>query len=240
MVLWMIATTAAYFVKGLCGFANTMVFTGILSFTDTNNVDISPVDLLMCYFANVFIVVRERKHIEWRVCLPMAGLMILGCIPGLFFLKNGGANIVKIGFGIVIAVLGAKMLWESIKPPKEKKDSKWSTAVIGILAGVMCGMYGVGALVSAYMARKSRDTSSFRGNICTAFLIEDTLRLVLYAVTGVITVEALKRAAILLPFILLGMFLGIKSVGKVKEQTAKRIVMVTLIVSGIVLVINNL
>ena len=32
MYLWIIAAVGAYFIKGLCGFANTLVFTSILSF----------------------------------------------------------------------------------------------------------------------------------------------------------------------------------------------------------------
>lgn len=45
MVLWVIAAFAAFFVKGLCGFANTLVFTSILGF-GAANVNISPVELL--------------------------------------------------------------------------------------------------------------------------------------------------------------------------------------------------
>ena len=32
MVLMIIAAVAAYWIKGMCGFANTLVFTSILSF----------------------------------------------------------------------------------------------------------------------------------------------------------------------------------------------------------------
>ena len=45
MILWFVAAFTAYFVKGLCGFANTLVFTTILSF-GAANASISPVDLL--------------------------------------------------------------------------------------------------------------------------------------------------------------------------------------------------
>ena len=32
MIYWILATLTAFFIKGLCGFANTLVFTSILSF----------------------------------------------------------------------------------------------------------------------------------------------------------------------------------------------------------------
>lgn len=48
MSLWFIAAAVAYFIKGMCGFANTLVFTSILSF-GTANSNISPIDLLLGY-----------------------------------------------------------------------------------------------------------------------------------------------------------------------------------------------
>lgn len=46
MSLWFIAAAVAYFIKGMCGFANTLVFTSVLSF-GTANSNISPIDLLL-------------------------------------------------------------------------------------------------------------------------------------------------------------------------------------------------
>lgn len=239
MFLWIAATVIAFFVKGLCGFANTMVFTSMLSFA-TNNIDISPIDLMLSYFTNSAIVVRERKRVEWRIVLPLAGLMFLGLIPGLFFLKNTDAKIVKIGFGVIIVYLGLNMLWRDLHPNQTHKDSKIGIIIIGVLAGVMSGMYGIGALLSAYLTRMSKDTRSFKANICTVFLIEDTLRVVMYAVTGIITLAALKRTLMLTPFMALGLFIGIKSANVLNERTARKIVIIMLIISGAALIANNL
>ena len=46
MFLWISAAILAYFIKGLCGFANTLVFTTLLSFGHSN-ISISPVELLL-------------------------------------------------------------------------------------------------------------------------------------------------------------------------------------------------
>ena len=60
MVWWVVASLAAFFVKGLCGFANTLVFTGILSFGN-NNISISPTELVLGYPTNIILAWRERK-----------------------------------------------------------------------------------------------------------------------------------------------------------------------------------
>lgn len=54
MYLWILAAVATYFIKGLCGFANTLVFTSILSF-GVPNANISPIDLLLGYPTNLIL-----------------------------------------------------------------------------------------------------------------------------------------------------------------------------------------
>ena len=71
----------AFYIKGLCGFANTLVFTSILSF-GTANINISPVELVLGYPTNLIISWKERKSIDWKICLPLAGMVIIGSLPG--------------------------------------------------------------------------------------------------------------------------------------------------------------
>ena len=107
---WMMfAAVCAYFVKGLCGFANTLVFSTILSFS-TNNVNISPVELVLGLPSNIMISYKEHKSVQWKVCLPLAGLVLLGDIPGILLLKNTNTQVIKGIFGFVIIAIGVEML----------------------------------------------------------------------------------------------------------------------------------
>lgn len=76
MFWWIVAAICAFFIKGLCGFANTLVFTTILSFGN-NNINISPVELILGYPTNVILVWKERKGIRWDVCIPLVVLVIV-------------------------------------------------------------------------------------------------------------------------------------------------------------------
>ena len=75
MYLWIIAAMVAYFIKGLCGFANTLVFTSLLSF-GASNANISPIDLLLGYPSNLILTWKNRKSLALRVCLPLAALVL--------------------------------------------------------------------------------------------------------------------------------------------------------------------
>ena len=62
----------------------------------------------------------------------------------------------------------------------------------------------------------------------------------MYSVLGVITVSSLKMSLMMLPFMLIGLFAGIKSSTFLDEKVVKKIVIVLLILSGVALVLNNI
>lgn len=238
MFWWIVAAICAFFIKGLCGFANTLVFTTILSFGN-NNINISPVELILGYPTNVILVWKERKGIRWDVCIPLAVLVIAGSIPGALFLKNADTDVIKIVFGVVIIFIGIEMLLREMQS-KRVKQSKAVLAAIGVLSGLLCGLYGIGALLGAYVNRVTDDSSSFKANICMVFWVENTFRIILYAMWGIITFDILKQAVILIPFMLTGLLLGMLSSKFLNENLVKKLVIVMLIVSGAALVINNI
>lgn len=99
---------------------------------------------------------------------------------------------------------------------------------------------GVGALLGAYLGKVTNDSHSFKANICTVFVIENTLRIVLYTVWGLLTFDVLRQAVILLPFMLIGLGSGMLSGKFLDEKIVRKLVIVMLIVSGAALVLTNL
>lgn len=102
-MLWIIATFAAFFIKGLCGFANTLVFTSIMGF-GAANVDISPVELILGYPSNMILTFRNRKLLKAKIFLLLSALVVLGSIPGALLLKNADVRYLKIVSGAVLMI----------------------------------------------------------------------------------------------------------------------------------------
>lgn len=251
-----LAVVAAYIVKGMCGFANTLVFSTLAGFF-TDNVNISPVDLLLGYPSNLYIAWTERRGIRLRVCLPLCALVIAGCIPGAFLLTHVDARLLKIFFGFVVVGIALEMFFRErgangaknagaasagIAPakPSSRKGSPVFLVAIGLLSGILCGMFGVSALLVAYVSRTTDSQSGFRANNCIVFLVENTFRIGLYLASGILTAEVLKNALRLLPFMALGLFIGIFFHKRVPERTAKLWVIGLLIFSGVSLILSNL
>lgn len=236
MLWWLIATLLAFFVKGLTGFANTLVFTTMLSFGQ-NNLAISPVELLLGYPTNAILAWKERRSIDWKLCLPLCGMVLAGCLPGAFLLKSVDARAIKIFFGVVIVLIALEML---LRKGGTGKQNRWVMLMIGILSGMLCGLFGVGALLGAYLSRVTDDTHAFKGNMCMVFFVENTFRLILYIASGIITLGTLQQALWLAPVMLISLWLGMKAGHVLNEKTAKKIVLVMLIISGVALIINSL
>lgn len=238
MIAWIIATVVAFFIKGLCGFANTLIFTSILGFA-TNNINISPVELVLGYPTNVILTWRNRKSLVKRIYIPLLILVMAGTIPGTFVLKNTDVGLVKILFGILIIAVGVELLFRE-KGKIFLQDSKLILLVLGIISGIVCGLFGVGALVAAYVGRITKNTEEFKANISIVFLVENTFRIFLYTYLRIITVQSLKQAALMAPLMLISLFAGIKCSQRVNDKIIKKLVIILLIASGIVLIWKNL
>ena len=214
MYLWIIAAFTAYFIKGLCGFANTLVFTSILSF-GAANANISPVELLIGYPTNFILTWKNRKSLDYKVYLPLAALVLAGCIPGALLLKNADVS--------------------NIKP-----RSRLTFGAVGLLAGVLCGLFGVGALLAVYVDRVTDSGSEFKANISAVFIADNTFRIILYSALHLLTFDTLKSALMLIPIAILGLFAGMKSSSLLKEKTVRRMMAVLLILSGVSLTLQNM
>ena len=215
MNLWIIATVAAYYIKGLCGFANTLVFTSVLSFGESNAA-ISPVDLLLGYPMNLILAWKSRKSLEPKIYVPLAMLVLMGSIPGAFLLKNVDVGAIKLFF------------------------SKKVLAMIGVLAGVVCGLFGVGALLAVYVGRVTENRDSFKANISMVFIVENTFRILLYGILNLLTPDTVNSAILLMPFALLGLLTGVKCSDFLNEKLVRKFTSMLLVLSGAALILKNL
>ncbi len=71
------------------------------------------------------------------------------------------------------------------------------------------------------------------------YFVSDSFRLGLYIATGIITWEVVRLAAVLIPFMLLSLFLGMKLCNYLDEKAVRKIVILMLIISGSALIVNN-
>ena len=236
MALWMLAALVGYFVKGVAGIGNTLVVTSVMAYTRTN-AEITPVELLLCVPTNLTVAWVNRRSIDWRLSLPPLGMVLLGDVLGVLLLKNVDVAALKTIFGAVLILLSAEMLWRELRGKSGQKSPPALMLILGISAGVLCGMFGVGALLAAYFARVTTDDRTYKGSISMIFAVENAFRIVAYSVTGLLTAQSLTNAAMLLPFMAAGLFLGIKVGDRLNARTMRLVITVMLLLSGVPLLL---
>jgi uncharacterized membrane protein YfcA len=163
---------------------------------------------------------------------------LIGSLPGIFLLKYGDVVFIKILLGIVITGLGIEMLFREFHRQRSK-SSPMGIFIIGLLSGFITGLFGIGALLAAYMGKTTDSPDAFRGNLCMVLLTDNLFRLIMYSLTGIITLKIVKNAMILFPFMLIGLGLGIQLSKILDEKIVKVIIICMLIVSGLSLIAVN-
>ena len=216
-----------------------MVFTTLLSFGNSI-VHISPIVLLLNYPSNLIMIWNGRKQIDFKVCLPLCAMVIIGIIPGTIFFKNADISLLEIIFGLFVVLIALDMLIGKRKPVQSGQKIGWKMGLLGILAGFVCGFCGIGVLVGAYISKVTDNARSFKANACIVYFVADSIKIIMFACLGVLTMDILWQTLMLIPISMLGLWLGMKSSNILNESIAKKIVLVMLILSGLALVFNNL
>lgn len=233
------AVLFAFFVKGITGFGNTLVMAPLFSFVVSNRFT-TPVDLLISIPTNSYLVWRNRKSIDIKTVIPLALMLLGGVIPGIMLLKTGNDLLLKCILGIVIMILGIEMLLRKQDRQIPEKSNKVLLVIIGLVSGILAGMYGISAFLVAYISRTSADRSQFRANLCSLFLVDNVFRLVWYSVTGIMTKEVVSFTLMIAPAVAAGMYIGTKVDMGLKEETVRKATIYLLIISGAVLLIKSL
>ena len=168
----------------------------------------------------------------------LTALVLLGDIPGVFLLKSANAQAIKVLLGGVIILLGLSML----RPQTAvRKRPSWPViALVSVISGLLCGLYGIGALVAVLCAHITDNSHASKGTMNVILLGDNLFRVIVYAATGILTGPVIKQALLLMPVMVAGLLLGIRCIAKVNERTARFIIILALILSGAALIITNL
>ena len=175
MILWMLAAFVGYFVKGVAGIGNTLVVTSAMAYTRTN-AEITPVELLLCVPTNLAVTWVYRRHIDWKLAIAPLCMVLAGDALGVLLLKNVDVTAMKAVFGVVLILLSVEQLWRELRGKPSRAGHPALMLTLGISAGVLCGMFGVGALLAAYLSRVTTDDATYKGTMSIIFTIENFFR----------------------------------------------------------------
>jgi uncharacterized membrane protein YfcA len=226
-----------HFIKGLSGFASALFAIPLLAiFLDIRFV--VPVFLFFDFISGLVLTIQTRKSIDKVSALLLLSGLVVGTAIGTYFLVSFGNEILKRIFGVLVILFALRILVLENEETKKHINRIWGP-VCGLLGGCTGGMFGLnGPPMVLYLAHQLKDKRVFRATLYGVFFVDSCYRLILYSFNRLITLEIIKFAIYLMPFLLIGLFLGSKLHTKIKESLFRKVVTVILIGAGLLLLIR--
>ncbi len=229
---------AAQIVYVVFGFGSGLIAVGTLALVFPDIRDVVVMLLLVNLPAEVAVVLRSWREVAWRRTAAVAAGVLAGIPLGTLVLKTSSPDVILVGLGIFLVAVSVVFL--RIRDDWHVDWPAWSGPPIGLVSGVLTGVFGTGGppLIVYYHLAGARK-SAFRGHLMTLFLMMTFVRVPSYALSGLVTPARLWSGILLLPVAWLGTRLGQRIHVRVSERTFRRLVSLLLGVLGLLLVLRR-
>ena len=220
----------------LLGFGAGLIAVGTMALLVPELMDAVVLLLLVNLPAELYVVRSSWQKISWRGVMVIFIGVGIGIPLGTWWLRWGDARFLLVVLGVFLVAVGAVFLFIRSRP--SNRIPGWAAAPIGVVSGVLTGLFGTGGppLILYYQLSGS-DKAAFRGNLMAIFLLMTTVRVPSYAAFGLITAPRLWSALAVLPAVIAGALVGNSIHLRIEETTFRRLVSAALLIIGLLLLI---
>ena len=229
------AITVAFAVRGATGFGASTIAIPVMAFALPVTLAVPLVSVLFALQA-LPLAVRNRNLIAWREVLHTVPSSLLGVALGLLVFANSAEALLVRGLGVVITLYALFGLCNSAAVLRVSARWRGPVAILTGLAGGSVGaLYGAGAapIYGMYLQSVALEKAVFRVTVSTMLLVPILARVLGYGGLGLYEAQVLQGLALLLPFMLIGTWLGDALMGNLDKSRFGTLVNTVLLLSGI-------
>lgn len=199
--------------------------------------------LPMLIFADVFAIIYYRRHARWDHILRLMPWTLAGIGMGFFAMRViENKHFGPVIGSIILTMLAVKFFqdWQNYRKGAISVPTHWAFgAMLGFAAGVTTMMANAaGPVMTIYFLAKGFDKTKFVGTAAWFFFMVNWIKVPLSGKLDLITADSLRLDAIVFPFILLGVVLGIVFLKRVKQKWFNRAVMAIAVIAAIKLLLG--
>ncbi len=194
--------------------------------------------VLLC-FADLIAVIYYRKAFLWQEVQKLLPMALLGLVIGLIVGKYTDDRAFKIIIAACIVLGMIFLLWSQYLLKDKFTKKPWYAPLFGFVMGFSTMMgNAAGPALSIYMLSKKLDKVTFTATAAWFIMILNYTKVPLQALVW----DNLSWAGVYLnllafPFVLLGGFLGIKILKVIPEALFRKVIIVLVLLSSLVLIL---
>ena len=207
------AALGSAFVRGLTGFGMAILLVPVLALAlpPVEAVVLTNALSLMIGATEIRSLVRDAERSAWVI-----GALVLAATPlGMLALSLTGRDVAR----LVIALIALSAFIAILLPRRgNAQPGRGVTGAVGVLSGLMTGYAGMpGPPVVPYYAGRDLPRSTAKASMQLIFTIAASAGLASATWLGILRVELLLFALLILPLIILGNRLGARVSGRVGD-----------------------
>ncbi len=237
LILAAAAVLLAGATTGLTGFGFSLVATPLLILVLPAKM---VVPVLACLaLAQCTIMWHQLRHsVHTSDVGPMILAALIGVPMGTYLLLYLDGDLLKVLIGLT-SVLAAVALMFGLRFPIAQ--SRVTTSAVGLLGGVLGGTTGMsGPPVVIFLANQGVRKEVFRANLSAYFVALAWVRVMSYAIGGLLSKDVMALAAFLFPAAFVGLWTGLQLECKVSEVVFRKLILLTLIVTSLAVAVSGL
>lgn len=178
--------------------------------------------------------VQQRAHVQWRTVAVVSATAVVGMPFGLLALQLLASRWLSLVIGCTVIVMVIVLARRSHRPVRDR-----SAAAAGALSGALLTSTGMnGPPLVAALHGMGLDARSFRASLQAAFVLQDAIAIVGFALVGRVTGQALTAVAAGIPGLVAGWLLGDLAFGRMKQEAFRWIVLAMLTATGTVALVQ--
>ncbi|MDH5424094.1 MAG: sulfite exporter TauE/SafE family protein [Gammaproteobacteria bacterium] len=231
LIFMALVLLGAYIIKGMAGFGSGLLAVPLLALVAPLTV-IVPVLGLISYSGTLIQAYQLREHVVWRDCWLVLPFSIMGVLVALWLFKQ--VDLYWLNKALAVFVMSYALY--SLRPENTAVKNRYWAMPAGFLAGLVGALFGTGGpFYVTYLKLRQLNKSAFRATIVFIFLFDGAIRISAYSAGGFYPADALIMAAMALPVLILGLFIGHRIHLKITKQRFNQIISVILLLSGLML-----
>ncbi len=238
LTIELVAAAAAGFVaaviSGFAGFGLNLVMTPILVVL-FSPVEAIPVVTIMGLVNSVRMLGGTWRLIDRKEVLTLGGVCIITVPLGAWVLVSVDGDIMKRAIAAFVVIFTLIMLtgWQYRGP-----RNMGTHVGVGMIGGFLNSSVGIGGPpVVLYQLARGGDPAIGRANLVGFFTILSAVTLITFAVDGALDSRALYRSALIMPFVLLGTWLGMSCFNPSSAHLYRRIALGFLLCVSVMIVV---